>query len=135
MIKAVNFTKKDEINSMSSTPLQKVTGETVHVLGAALTERPDEQTGEAKKVGILVTEEFGTLSTISGTAIKSLDMIIDYMTDLTGDPDTADENTVAVDWLSVHSDFASRSSLDQCICRASDRGNCSCGSVLWHSLL
>ncbi len=94
MIKAVNFTKKDEINSMSSTPLQKVTGETVHVLGAALTERPDEQTGEAKKVGILVTEEFGTLSTISGTAIKSLDMIIDYMTDLTGDPETADEKVL-----------------------------------------
>ena len=85
MIKAVNFTKKDEINSMSSTPLQKVTGNTVHVLGAALTERPDEQTGEDKKVGLLVTEEFGTLSTISGTAIKSLDMIIDYMTDIEGD--------------------------------------------------
>ena len=91
MIKAVNFTKKDEINSMSSTPLQKVTGETVKVLGAALTERPDEQTGEAKKVGILVTEEFGTLSTISGTAIKSLDMIIDYMSDLQSDESTKDE--------------------------------------------
>lgn len=85
MIKAVNFTKKDEINSMSSTPLQKVTGNTVHVLGAAITERPDEATGEDKKVGLLVTEEFGTLSTISGTAIKSLDMIIDYMTDLEGE--------------------------------------------------
>lgn len=85
MIKAVNFTKKDEINSMSSTPLQKVKGETVHVLGAAITERPDEETGEAKKVGLLVTEEFGTLSTISGTAIKGLDMIIDYLTDLEGD--------------------------------------------------
>ena len=82
MIKAFNFTKKDEINSMSSTPLQKVAGQTVHVLGAALTERPDEQTGEPKKVGILVTEEYGTLSTISGTAQKSLDMIIDYMTEL-----------------------------------------------------
>lgn len=94
MIKAVNFAKKDEINSMSSTPLQKVTGETVHVLGAALTERPDEQTGEAKKVGIIVTEEFGALSTISGTAIKALDMIIDYMTDLQGNPETADEKVL-----------------------------------------
>ena len=94
MINAVNFTKKDEINSMSSTPLQKVTGNTVHVLGAAITERPDEATGEDKKVGILVTEEYGTLSTISGTAIKSLDMIIDYMTDLEGDPETADEKVL-----------------------------------------
>jgi len=94
MINAVNFTKKDEINSMSSTPLQKVAGNTVHVLGAAITERPDETTGEAKKVGLLVTEEFGTLSTISGTAIKSLDMIIDYMTDLQGDLSTADEKVI-----------------------------------------
>lgn len=94
MINAVNFTKKDEINSMSSTPLQKVTGNTVHVLGAAITERPDESTGEAKKVGLLVTDEFGTLSTISGTAIKALDMIIDYMSDLQGDPDTADEKVL-----------------------------------------
>lgn len=94
MINAVNFTKKDEINSMSSTPLQKVTGNTVHVLGAAITERPDESTGEAKKVGLLVTEEFGTLSTISGTAIKALDMIIDYMTDLKNDPETVDEKVL-----------------------------------------
>ena len=94
MINAVNFTKKDEINSMSSTPLQKVTGNTVHVIGAAITERPDESTGEAKKVGLLVTEEYGTLSTISGTAIKALDMIIDYMTDLQGDPETSDEKVL-----------------------------------------
>lgn len=94
MINAVNFTKKDEINSMSSTPLQKVTGNTVHVLGAAITERPDESTGEAKKVGLIVTEEFGTLSTISGTAIKALDMIIDYMIDLKNDPETADEKVL-----------------------------------------
>ena len=94
MINAVNFTKKDEINSMSSTPLQKVTGNNVHLIGAAITERPDESTGEAKKVGLLVTEEFGTLSTISGTAIKALDMIIDYMTDLQGDPETADEKVL-----------------------------------------
>ena len=74
MIKAFNFTKKDEINSMSSTPLQKVSGNTATVIGCAITERPDEQTGESKKVGIVVTEEFGTLSTISGTALKSLDI-------------------------------------------------------------
>ena len=90
MIKAFNFTKKDEINSMSSTPLQKVTGNNCHVLGGAITERADESTGEPKKVGILVTEEFGTLSTISGTAIKSLDMILDYMTELSESGDDSD---------------------------------------------
>lgn len=87
MINAFNFTKKDEINSMSSTPLQQVSGNTATVLGCAITERPDEQTGESKTVGIVVTKEFGTLSTISATALKSLDMIIDYMTDLAGDED------------------------------------------------
>ncbi len=46
MIKAFNFTKKDEINSMSSTPLQKVSGNTATVTGCAITERADEQTGE-----------------------------------------------------------------------------------------
>lgn len=93
MIKAFNFTKKDEINSMSSTPLQKVSGNTATVLGCAITERPDEATGEAKRVGIVVTEEFGTLSTISGTALKSLDMIIDYMTEL---HDSGDDSPVIV---------------------------------------
>lgn len=102
MINAVNFTKKDEINSMSSTPLQKLAGETVHVTGAAITERPDETTGEAKKVGILVTQEFGTLSTISGTTIKSLDMIIDYMTDILGD-ETIEDKTVVVSIKSAKS--------------------------------
>lgn len=93
MIKAFNFTKKDEINSMSSTPLQKVAGNTATVTGCAITERADETTGEAKKVGIVVTEEFGTLSTISGTALKSLDMIIDYMQELA---DSGDDTPVVV---------------------------------------
>lgn len=87
MIKACNFTKKDEINSMSATPLQKLKDQSMEVIGAAITERADEQTGEEKKVGLLVTKEFGTLSTISGTAIKSLDMIIDYMNELKEDND------------------------------------------------
>ena len=84
MIKAYNFTKKDEINSISATPLQKVKGQVLHVSGAAITMRPDEETGEEKKVGLLATEE-GTFSSISGTAIKGLDGIIDYMTDLEGE--------------------------------------------------
>lgn len=93
MLKAVNFTKKDEINAMSSTPLQKVAGQMLEVLGAAITERPDETTGEVKKVGIIISKEFGALSTISGTAIKSLDMIIDYMNEL---KDSQDDTPVII---------------------------------------
>lgn len=79
MIKSYNFTKKDEINSSSSTPVQNVKGEKVTLVGAAITSRPDLETGEEKEVGLLSTTEYGVLSTISPSAIKSLNLIIDYL--------------------------------------------------------
>lgn len=79
MLKSYNFTKKDEINAVSATPLQKVKGTAIHVVGAAITTRPDEN-GEEMEVGLLASSE-GTFSSISATAIKGLDLIIDYMTD------------------------------------------------------
>ena len=79
MIKSYNFTKKDEINSVSATPLQKVKGNILHVTGAAITTRVDEN-GEEISVGLLSSQE-GTFSSISATAIKGLDLIIDYMTE------------------------------------------------------
>jgi hypothetical protein len=79
MIKSYNFTKKDEINSVSATPLQKVKGNVLHVTGAAITTRTDEN-GEEMNVGLLSSQE-GTFSSISATAIKGLDLIIDYMTE------------------------------------------------------
>ena len=81
MIKSVNFTKKDEINSVSATPLQKAKGETITLLGAAITKRADEN-GQEQDVALLSTLEHGMMSGISATAIKSLDLIIDYMEDL-----------------------------------------------------
>ena len=84
MITSYNFTKKDEINSISATPLQKVKSQVLHVTGAAITMRPDEETGEEKKVGLIATDQ-GTFSSISGTAIKGLDGIIDYMHELQED--------------------------------------------------
>ena len=84
MLSSYNFTKKDEINSVSATPLQKVKGQTLNVRGAAVTTRVDEETGEERKVALLATDE-GTFSSISATAIKGLDLIIDYMTDETPD--------------------------------------------------
>ena len=87
MLNSYNFTKKDEINSISATPLQKVKGQVLHVVGAAITMRLDEETGEEKKVGLIATDQ-GTFSSISGTAIKGLDGIIDYMIDLQEDDNT-----------------------------------------------
>lgn len=81
MLKSFNFTRKDEINSVSATPLQNAKNEVVTVKGCALSERPDSETGEVVKVGLLVTEEYGAMSTISKTAIRGIDMLIDYMTE------------------------------------------------------
>lgn len=83
MVKRVNFSKKDEVNSVSATPLQKAGAEPLTLTGAAIVERPDEN-GEVREVGLLATTA-GTYSCISATAIKGLDGIIDYMTDLEGD--------------------------------------------------
>lgn len=80
MLNSYNFTKKDEINSVSATPLQKVKNEVLNVTGAAITTRMDEETQEERQVGLLSTDK-GTFSSISATAIKGLDLIIDYMTD------------------------------------------------------
>lgn len=80
MVKSYNFTKKDEINSVSATPLQKVKNEILTVSGAAITSRMDEETQEERQVGLLATDK-GTFSSISATAIKGLDLIIDYMTE------------------------------------------------------
>lgn len=87
MLNSFNFSKKDEINSVSATPLQKVKGQILTVHGAAITTRVDEETKEERQVGLISAEE-GTFSSISATAIKGLDLIIDYMIDLAGDSET-----------------------------------------------
>lgn len=81
MLKSYNFTRKDEINSVSATPLQNAKGEIVNVIGGAISERADNETGEMVTVGLLVTKEYGAMSCISKTAIRGIDMLIDYMND------------------------------------------------------
>lgn len=84
MLKSYNFTKKDEINSVSATPIQKAKGEVITLKGAAITTRQDEN-GEETEVALLSTIEHGMMSGISATAIKSLDLIIDYMEEVQED--------------------------------------------------
>ena len=84
MVKAFNFTKKDEINSVSATPLQKAKGEVITIKGAAITTRPDEN-GEDIEVALVSTIEHGMMSGISATAIKSLALIIEYMEEVQED--------------------------------------------------
>lgn len=80
-IKSFNFTRKDEINAVSATPLQNAKNEVVNVKGCAISERVDEKTGETITVGYLVSEEYGTMTTISKTALRGIDLLIDYMND------------------------------------------------------
>ena len=80
-MKTFNFTRKDEINAVSATPLQNAKNEVVTVKGCAVSERADEKTGEMLTVGYLVTEEYGTMTTISKTALRGIDLLVDYMTD------------------------------------------------------
>lgn len=92
MISSFNFTKKDEMNSVSATPIQKVKGETVTVKGAAISEKVDADTGEQIRVGYLSTTTHGMLCTISNTALQGIDLLIDYMTDCAADiPEGSDE--------------------------------------------
>ena len=80
-MKSFNFTRKDEINAVSATPLQNAKNEVVTVKGVAVSTRPDEKTGEEITVGYLVTEEYGTMTTISKTALRGIEGLVDYMTD------------------------------------------------------
>lgn len=84
-MRSYNFTRKDEINAVSATPLQTAKGEVVTVKGCAVSTRPDDKTGEDITVGYLVTEEYGTMTTISKTAIRGIEGLIDYMTEETVD--------------------------------------------------
>lgn len=80
-MKSYNFSRKDEINAVSATPLQNAKGEVVTVKGCAVSTRIDEKTGEELNVGYLVTDEYGTMTTISKTALRGIDLLVDYMTD------------------------------------------------------
>lgn len=103
MIKSFNFTKKDEMNSVSATPIQKIKGETVTVKGAAISEKVDADTGEAIKVGYLSTTSHGMLCTISNTALQGIDLLIDYMTDCAGD---LDEGSEEIEQVKIHAEKA-----------------------------
>ena len=92
MIKHINFTAKDKVNALAgAASLKEFSAKTIHVVGAALDNATDVETGEVKTVAYLVADNNGErriISTISGTACESVSAIIDYMTE---------ENLPAVD--------------------------------------
>jgi len=78
MIKSYNFTAKDNFNSIAGIPMQSKSGETITVVGAAIDERPNAD-GELQEVGLLVGSDGTVYTGISGTAIRGIEMLIDYM--------------------------------------------------------
>ena len=84
MIKNINFTAKDKVNALAAAvSLKAYAGKTVHVVGAALDNSVDVETGECKAVAYMAIDdgERRILSTISPTACESISAIIDYMTE------------------------------------------------------
>lgn len=78
MVKSFNFTAKDNFNSIAGVPMQSKAGAQITVRGAAVDERPN-QDGEAQLVGLLVAIDGTVYTGISGTAIRGIEMLIDYM--------------------------------------------------------
>ena len=89
MIKHINFTAKDKVNALAgAASLKEFSAKTIRVVGAALDNATDVETGEVKTVAYLVADTNGErriISTISGTACESVSAIIDYMTEETLD--------------------------------------------------
>ena len=79
MSRTWNFSKKDEINADSTKALQELKGQEIIVSGIALTEGVDNQTGEVREVALLKTEEYGIVSTISKTVLRTIPKVIDYV--------------------------------------------------------
>lgn len=68
-----NFTKRDSINSRNGYPLQDLEDKMILEISAcAIMEDDDEETGERKEIGVLVTSEKEYYTTISGTVIDAL---------------------------------------------------------------
>lgn len=75
-----NFTKRDSMNSRNGLPLQDLEDkEKIKVTTAAILEDTDEETGERKEIGVLVTPEKQYYTTISSTVIDTMNDLIDII--------------------------------------------------------
>ncbi len=77
------MTKKDVINAeTSSIALQTLdSGAIIEIKGAAVTETTDAETGEFRNVGYMVCTDGQIYGSVSATAIKSIEGIIELFTD------------------------------------------------------
>lgn len=73
-----NFTKKMVINSRNGIPMQDNVGNIMVVAAAVMTDT-DEETGEPKDVGVIVTSDKTFMTCISATIIDTLPDLIDIV--------------------------------------------------------
>lgn len=73
-----NFNKKMAINSRNGLPLQDNTG-SIEVQAAAILKTTDEETGEIKDVGVIISTDSVCYTCISATIIDTLDDLIDIL--------------------------------------------------------
>lgn len=73
-----NFDKKMAINSRNGIPMQDNLGR-AEVMAVAVMKDTDEETGEIKEVGVLVTEESDYLTCISATVIDVLPDLVEFV--------------------------------------------------------
>lgn len=76
-----NITAKDLFNITGGSTLDKLNGQTLNITGVAIGKDVSVDTGELIPIGIMKLEDGKIVTTVSDVAIKSLDNLVDYMTD------------------------------------------------------
>lgn len=77
---SVNFTKKEMFNLEGANTLQTLVGQTIKVSGVAIGEDIMHDTGEVKATAYIKTD-IGMFSTISETAIRACQNLLDIFSD------------------------------------------------------
>lgn len=74
-----NVTGKMKVNALTADTLQNAIGTDLPVKAVAIAEKTDEETGEIKTVGYIWTESGECFSTISETAMDSIEAIYELL--------------------------------------------------------
>lgn len=80
-MKSINMNAKSIINAKSSSVQLKTAPPRFQAVGFAIANDTDKETGEVSEVGYIVSEDGTVYGTISATAIKTIDNIIDAIDD------------------------------------------------------
>ena len=86
--KSINFSSKDNFNIVGAATLESVKGSVIDVIGCAIGCDVSHETGEEISTGYLKDIDGNIYSTVSNTAMQSIDALIDI---ITSEPDKSVE--------------------------------------------